>query len=119
VHNTSGSPLIDPTETGNLQKAFRSNPNDVGIGLFNPRTGEIHLGSFDQLSSAGFAQGHQGLADSLGITDPSQWQGFIIDSNGGFAPISHFNQPFGSAMAMPPAQAALVLHALQQAGLAN
>jgi hypothetical protein len=119
VHNTSGSASIDPTEITNLQNAFRTNPNDLGVGIYDPSTGEIHLGSFDQLNQAGFGQGHQALADSLGITDTSQWQGFVIDSNGGFAPSSHFNPPFGNGLAMPPADATQVLQALQQASLAN
>jgi hypothetical protein len=118
VHNTSRSPNINPTQSANLKRAFQANPNDLGVGLYNPSAGEIQLGSFDQLNQAGFGQGHQALADSLGITDTSQWQGFVIDSNGNLVPTCHFNLPFGGRL-MPAAEAARVEQALRQVGLVN
>jgi hypothetical protein len=119
VQNPSRSAIIKQAQVANLQKAFQADVTDLGVGLYNPSTGEIQLASFDELDSAGFGQGHQALADFLGITDTSQWQGFTLDANGGFAPISHFNRSFSGTMAMPPADEATVLQALQQAGLVH
>lgn len=120
MHNISGpsGPLsLDQGQVTALLNALQADPTDLGVGLYNPSTGQIHLGSFDQLSNAGFAQGHQGLADFLGITDTTRLQGFVVDANGRFAPMSHFNQPHTGSMAMPPADALRVEQALRQAGL--
>jgi hypothetical protein len=98
-----------------IQAAFASNPRDIGVGLYNPKTGEICIGSFDQVTQGG---GHQGLADALGITDNSEWRGFVISSDGSFNPASHFNRCDGSPR-MKPDLANLVEQTLRQAGLVN
>lgn len=105
--------MIDPAEVAALIAAFRLNSNDIGVGLYNSRTGEIRLGSFD-LVTAG--RGHQGLADALGISDNTDWRGFIVTSAGGLVATSHFNLADGS-LTMRPDLALTVETELRHAGL--
>ena len=110
AHNSSG---INAADEAGLRRAFQANPNDLGVGLFNPNTGEIRLGSFDLVTQG---QGHQGLADAFGILNNSEWRGFIVTSDGKFVPTSHFNLVDGSTT-MQPTIANGVEAALRQAGL--
>jgi hypothetical protein len=111
--HTSGPFAVDQQDLKALQAAFQANPNDVGVGLCNPSTGEIRLGSFDTVTGG---QGHQGLANALGIMNNGEWRGFVVSSDGRFVPTSHFNLPDGGLL-MNPGLAAQVQRALQQAGL--
>ncbi len=105
--------MIPPSDVAALQSAFQANPRDVGVGLYNPSTGVIRLGSFDLVTGG---QGHQGLADALGITDNGPWRGFIVTSDGKFAPTSHFNLVDGGLVMRADYQAA-VRQELQQVGI--
>ena len=105
--------MIPAGDITDLQAAFVANPRDLGVGLYNPSTGEIRIRSFDQMTGG---QGHQGLANILGIQDHHQWRGFIITANGDLFPISHFNLVDG-ALTLKPADEALVRVKLLQAGL--
>lgn len=105
--------MVDPGDILALRAAFQANPRDLGVGLYNTATGEIRVGSFDKVTGQG---GHQGLADALGITDNSDWRGFMVSSSGQFAPMSHYNLADGS-VTMLPALAQVVEHALRQCGL--
>jgi hypothetical protein len=105
--------MIPPGDIADLQAAFQANARDIGVGLYNPSTGEIRLGSFDLVTGG---QGHQGLADALGITDNGSWRGFIVTSDGRFSPTSHFNLVDGGLMMKVDYQAA-VRQDLQQGGL--
>ncbi len=105
--------MIPPADVADLQAAFQANPADLGVGLYNPSTGEIRLGSFDLVTQG---QGHQGLADALGITNNPDWRGFIVTSIGQFLPTSHFNLIDG-AMTMNPVHEGHVRQELLQAGL--
>ena len=105
--------MIPPGDVADLQAAFRLNPKDLGVGLYNSSTGEIRLGSFDLVTQG---QGHQGLADALGIRDNEDWRGFVVSADGKFLPTSHFNLVDG-ALTMNPVHAAAVRQELQQAGL--
>ena len=105
--------MIPPRDVADLKADFRTNPQDVGVGLYNPSTGEIRLGSFDRVTQQ---QGHQGLADALGITKNSDWRGFLVSTDGKFHPMSHFNLLDGSLM-LKPSHEIDVRKELQQAGL--
>ena len=105
--------MIPAGDVANLQAAFRLNPRDLGVGLYNPSTGEIRLGSFDLVTQG---QGHQGLADALAIRDNGDWRGFVVSADGKFLPTSHFNLLDGT-LTMNPVHAAVVRQELQQAGL--
>jgi len=67
--------MIPPADVADLQAAFQANPNDLGTGLYNPSTGEIRLGSFDTVTQG---QGHQGLANAVGIANNGDWRGFLV-----------------------------------------
>jgi hypothetical protein len=93
--------VIPQADVDALLVAFQANTNGLGVGLYHFATGGI---------------GHQGLADALGITNNNDWRGFIITSDGRFAPTSHFNLPDGSVM-LRDDLAAQVQQALRRAGL--
>ena len=105
--------MIAGTEVIDLQQAFRANPLDLGVGLYNPSTGEMHVGSYDTI---GDGQGHQGLADALGITNNGEWRGFMIFSRGQFLPTSHFNVVDGSSR-MKQADEEVVRREFERTGL--
>ena len=105
--------MIPSADVADLRFAFRSNPQDIGVGLYNPFTGEIRIGSFDLVTGG---QGHQGLADRLGITKNIEWRGFLVSSDGRFLPTSHFNLVDG-ALTMTQPHADFVRQELRQAGL--
>jgi hypothetical protein len=105
--------MIPAGDIADLQAAFQANPADLGVGLYNPFTGEIRLGSFDMVTQR---QGHQGLADALHITNNEDWRGFLVSSGGKLLPVSHFNLVDG-ALTMKPDHEALVRQKLRQAGL--
>jgi hypothetical protein len=111
--NTNPIPVVDRNDVAALTAAFQTNPNDLGVGLYNPQTGEVRLGSFDLVT---IGQGHQGLADAVGIKDNSEWRGFIVSPDGRFNPGSHFNIVDGDVM-MKPDLAAAVEQALKGVGL--
>jgi hypothetical protein len=75
--------MIPAGDVADLRAAFRANPQDLGVGLYNPATGEIQLGSFDLVTQG---QGHQGLADALGIKDNGNWRGFLVTADRRFEP---------------------------------
>jgi len=105
--------VIPPHDVADLQAAFQANPNDLGVGLYNPSTGEIRLGSFDKVTRR---QGHQGLANALGITNNEDWRGFVVTADGQLLPVSHFNLADGK-LTLKPCHEAVVRQELQQAGL--
>jgi hypothetical protein len=105
--------MIPPGDVTNLQAAFRANPNDLGVGLYNPSTGEIRLGSFDLVTRG---QGHQGLADAIGIKDNGDWRGFVVSAAGKLIAASHFNLVDGDLL-MDGRYEAVVRRELQQAGV--
>jgi hypothetical protein len=105
--------MIPPGDVADLRAAFQANPKDLGIGLYNPSTGAIRLGSFDLVTQG---QGHQGLADALGIKDNGDWRGFLVSADGKLLPTSHFNLVDG-ALTMDARHEAAVRRELQQAGL--
>ncbi len=107
------SRMIPAGDIADLQAAFQANPADLGVGLYNPSTGDVRLGSFDTITQR---QGHQGLADALRITNNGDWRGFLISPGGKLLPVSHFNLVDG-ALTMKPDYEAFVRQELRQAGL--
>lgn len=105
--------MIVGNEVINLQQAFRANPLDLGVGLYNPSTGEMHVGSYDTICDR---RGHQGLADALDITNNREWRGFMISSGGQFLPQSHFNVVDGVSR-LKQADEDIVRLELERAGL--
>jgi hypothetical protein len=104
--------MIPPRDILDLQDAFHSNSRDIGVGLYNPSTGEIRLGSFDLVTGG---QGHQGLADVLGIADNTDWRGSLVFSDNKFLPTSHFNLVDGT-LTMKAAHESFVRQELRREG---
>ncbi|MCI0463316.1 MAG: hypothetical protein L0Z62_40735, partial [Gemmataceae bacterium] len=109
----AGRTLVVPREinqhqASELLHAFRMKPNDLGVGLYNPTTGQIHLASMDRVATGG----HGHLTQILNLRD-SEWRGFVIGARGEFFPTSHLN-PGGR---MPAEMAERVAGLLRQAGL--
>jgi hypothetical protein len=107
---------IPQAEIDAVRKAWAQAPNDIGLGLYNPWTGEIHVGTFD---TTGQSIGHDGLQMILGIPDSDrpQWRGFVFSSGGQAINNSGFNVPDGTAPRMRADFFAEVEAALQRAGL--
>src|SRR5262249_1824958 len=103
---------ILPDEVDKLRKAWARNSLDLGLGLYKPSSGEIHIGSYDDTGQLG----HDGLAALLAITDDAEWRGFAVWPDGAWLPVSRFNQPDGG-LRMAPDSAAEVEQALRRAGL--
>lgn len=99
-----------------VRRAWAQDNNDIGLGLYNPSTGEIHVGTFD---TTGQRTGHDGLQQSLGIPDADRrgWRGFIFTSRGQAVNNSGFNVPDGTPPRMRADYFAEVLDALRRAGL--
>jgi hypothetical protein len=106
---------IPQQEIADLLAAWVHNPQDLGVGVYNPTTGAIHLGSMDTIAGGA---GHYGLVKALGLT-AQEWMGFVVSSTKQFQPFSGFlNPPWsGGSIFMPPAAAAMVRQALQDVGL--
>lgn len=106
--------IIPQSEVDALRKAWASNANDLGLGLYNPTTGEIHVGSFDQTGQSG----HDGLQRNLGIpdSDRANWRGFIVSSTGHVINNSAFNNTDGGVQ-MLAVDFTEVQSALKDAGL--
>ncbi len=62
---------IPPTEVDAVWRAWAQNSKDLGLGLYNPFTGEIHVGTFD---TTGQSMGHDGLQMTLGFPDADRPQ---------------------------------------------
>lgn len=119
---TSPSPgpipaTVAPAEVAAVRAAWVKNRNDVGVGLYNPTTGEIHVGTYD---TTALRIGHDGLQASFGIADVDRphWRGFVFDSSGQTMNASGFNAPDGNPPRMRPDYFSQVEDALRRAGLA-
>jgi hypothetical protein len=99
-----------------VRRAWAQHSTDVGLGLYNPRTGELHVGTFD---TTGQRIGHDGLQITLGIPDSDRphWRGFIFSSGGQVINNSGFNAPDGTPPRMRTDSFAEVEAALRRAGL--
>jgi len=103
-------------EVDAVRRAWLRNPQDVGVGLYNPTTGEFHLGTFD---TSGQNTGHDGLQLSLQIVDRDRpfWRGFIFTSDGRIFNRSGFNIVDGTGPQMRADYFREVEAALQQSSL--
>ena len=107
---------IPQAEVVAVRAAWSQNSSDIGLGLYNPCTGEIHVGTFD---TTGQRLGHDGLQMTLGIPDADrpQWRGFVFTSAGQAINMSGFNAPDGTPPRMRADYYAQVEDALRRAGL--
>jgi hypothetical protein len=107
---------ISQAEVTGVRAAWATNSNDVGLGLYNPSTGEIHVGTFD---TTGQGMGHDGLQIAFRIPDADrpQWRGFVFTSSSQIMNLSGFNVPDGTFPRMRADYFAQVEDALRRAGL--
>jgi hypothetical protein len=103
---------ISQAEVDALRAAWGANPQDIGVGVYNPQTGETHIMSMQNTGNIG----HDGVIQALGLT-ASEWMGYIVTSDGTFWPQSGLNVPWTSTHQMPANAAAAVQQALRAAGL--
>lgn len=96
--------MIPPGDVDRLRADFANNPNELGVGLYNPTTGVIRLGGFDSVT---FKCGHYGLAAACGIVDDAEWRGFTVNANGRFAGTSSYNRIDGSVKLLPAYERAI------------
>jgi hypothetical protein len=90
---------------------WQQEPGDIGLGVYNPSTGEIHVGSFDAYG------GHDLFLQNLGITDAAPWRGFVVGSNGQASNNSGLNVGLGYGQGMSPTDYQHVVDELRQGGL--
>jgi hypothetical protein len=111
---TPGS--ISQAEVNVVRAAWARNRNDIGLGLYNPSTGEIHVGTFD---TTGHSIGHDGLQSTLQISDAERprWRGFVFSSGGQAINQSGFNTPDGAPPRIRADYFAQVEDALRRARL--
>jgi hypothetical protein len=106
---------IPQVEVDDVRRQLAQEPNDLGIGLYNAGTGEIHIGTYDATGQCG----HDGLQALLGIADGerSMWRGFIFRLGGPAINNSGFNIQDGSPPRMAEVYFDQVEAALRNAGL--
>src|SRR5262249_3673077 len=108
-------PTIPEIEADAVRARWETQPNDLGLVVDDPTTGEIHVGNFDAHG------GHELFLDHLypGISDTSSWRGAIVSSDGTAINNSGLNVGRGFGQGMAPPEFQQVLDALRRAGLAN
>jgi hypothetical protein len=108
--------ILLPAEVDSVRRAWARNRNDLGLGIYNPYTGEIRIGTFD---TTGQRIGHDGLQMTLEFPDRDrpQWRGFVFSSGGQVINQSGFNIPDGTPPRMRADYFAEVQDALKREGL--
>jgi hypothetical protein len=101
-HNAS----CDPAEVAHIEREIAKNPNNVGVGVIDKRTGQVRLFTYDETDA--FCQanrhlqvgaGHEAAASMAGIPR-DQARGFLLAKQGGdwhVSNLSHLNQPDAQA----------------------
>jgi len=90
-------PSIPRSEVDALRARWITDSNDLGLGVYNPTTSEIHVGNFDSHG------GHDLFLQNLGVTDHNDWRGFVVVSDGQVINNSGLNVGSGYRQGMPPA----------------
>ncbi len=126
MHNAS----CDPAETAHLEKEAAKNPNNVGVGVIDKRTGQVRLFPFDETNTFSMANphlnvaaGHEAAAAMAG-GPPGQARGFVLAKQGSDWHVfnqSHLNRPDAQAntMQMDGQLFNAIVSALQAAGVRN
>jgi hypothetical protein len=126
AHNAS----CDPAEVVRLQQEMARNPNNVGVGVIDKRTGQVRLFTYDETDAFSRANpqlqvmaGHEAAAAMAGIP-PDQARGFVVGRQGNDWHVfnqSHLNRPDAQSntMRMDPQLFNEIVTALQGAGVQN
>lgn len=96
----------NPAEIIHLEQEATKNPNNVGIGIIDKRTGQVRLFTYDETnafsvtnSHLNVAAGHEAAAAMAGIPR-TQARGFVVSKPGSDWHVynqSHLNQPDAQA----------------------
>jgi hypothetical protein len=125
-HNAS----CDPAEVAHVEQEMARNPNNLGVGVIDTRTGQVRLFSYDETDAFSKANlhlqvmaGHEAAAVMAGIP-PGQARGFILGKQGNDWHVvnsSHLNGADGQAnkMHMAPQTFTAIVLALLAAGVQN
>jgi hypothetical protein len=125
-HNAS----CDPAEVAHIEQETARNPNNLGVGVIDRRTGQVRLFSFDETDAFSQANhhlqvgaGHEAAAAMAGIP-ADQARGFALGRQGSDWHVfnqSHLNQPDAqtNTMQMDPQLFNEIVSALQAAGVQN
>ena len=126
AHNAS----CDPAEVARVEQEMANNPNNLGVGVIDSRTGQVRLFSYDETDAFSRANphlqvmaGHEAAAAMAGIP-PDEARGFALGKQGSDWHVvnqSHLNRMDGqpNTMRMDPQTFNAIISALQAAGVQN
>lgn len=118
----------DPAEVAHLKQEMAKQPNNMGVGVIDMKTGKIRIFPYDDTDAFSGANphlqvmaGHESAAAMAGI-DPGDARGFVLGRQGGNWHVfeqSHLNRIDAqvNAMRMHPQIFAEIVAALQTAGV--
>lgn len=124
------SASCDPAEIAHVEQELVRNPNNVGVGVIDKRTGQVRLFPYDETDAFFQANrhlqvgaGHEAGAAMAGIP-LDQARGFLLGKQGSdwhVSNLSHLNQPDAQAnpMQMDGQLFNQIVSALQAAGIQN
>jgi hypothetical protein len=125
-HNAS----CDPAEVAHIQQELARNPNNLGVGVIDKRTGQVRLFTYDETDAFSRANpqlqvmaGHEAAA-AMAQIPLDQARGFALGRQGSDWHVfnkSHLNSPDAQAntMSMDPQLFNEIVTALQGAGVQN
>jgi hypothetical protein len=127
---SSVSPSCDPAEVARLEKEIAKQPNTLGVGVIDAKTGVIRLFTYEETDAFSIANrnlqaaaGHEAAAVMAGVS-PSEARGFILGKQGSDWHVynqSHLNRVDGQSntVQMAPQTFNGIVTALQAAGAHN
>jgi hypothetical protein len=120
----------DPAEVAHIEQEMATNPNNMGVGVLDKRTGQVRLFSYDETDSFSrnnphlqVMAGHEAAAAMAGIPH-DQARGFVLGKQGNDWHVynqSHLNRPDGqpNPVQMDSQTFDEIVSALQAAGAPN
>jgi hypothetical protein len=127
THNAA----CDPAEIAHLEQEAARNPNNVGIGVIDKRTGQVRLFPYDETDAFSQANrplqvgaGHEAAAAAMAGIPADQARGFVLAKQGSGWQVfnqSHLNRPDAQAnsVQMDGQLFNEIVSALQVAGVPN
>ncbi|MBV9125359.1 MAG: hypothetical protein JO112_18545 [Planctomycetes bacterium] len=120
----------DPGEMAHIEREMARNPNNLGVGVLDKRTGQVRLFSYDETNGFSMANPHLNVAAgheaaaAMARIPPTEARGFVLAKQGSDWHIfnqSHLNVPDAQAntMRMEDQLFNEIVAALQGAGVQN
>ena len=85
----------NPTEIAHVEREMAQDPRNLGVGVFDKRTGQVRLSPYDETNAFSMANphlnvaaGHEAAAAMAGIP-PDQARGFVVAKQGSGWHIAH------------------------------